>query len=89
MCAVKSMNNMWCGERGGKISEILMSIIIRGDGKHIRDSRQRVGKTLLDLTSKHILIGKDSSTSASCKWHKKLIKTRMTCLICRDERTNK
>lgn len=45
MCAAKSINNMWWRERGGRISEILMSIIITGDGKHIRDLRQRACKT--------------------------------------------
>lgn len=37
VCAVKSMNNVWCGERGGRISEILMNIISSGDGRPIRD----------------------------------------------------
>lgn len=36
MCAAESMNNMWCRERGGRISEILMNIIIRGDGRPIK-----------------------------------------------------
>lgn len=45
------------------ISEILMSIIIKGDERHIRDSRQWGCKTPLDLTSKLALTwGKHGST---------------------------
>lgn len=72
MCAVKSMNNIWCrGEKG--ISEILMSIIIKGDERHIRDSWLWGCKTPLDLTSKLSLIGKIQRHMycTSCKWHGK------------------
>lgn len=89
MCAVESMNNMWCRERGGRISEILMNIIIRGDGRHIKDSLQRVGITLLDLTLKHISIEKKQQICylQVAKKKKTLSKTCMTCLLCKVQST--
>ena len=49
-------------ERGGRISENQMSIIIREDGRQMRGARRQKG--LLDRTLEQILIGKDSSSSA-------------------------
>ena len=67
ICAEKSMNNIFLRERGGRISDILMNIIIRGDGRQMREPQRGVGTVCWFGLKDKVYIGKDGSTSASCK----------------------